>query len=267
MILLSTGTLFAAVAFNSIALLHQHVMLNSMKQLYPSQLEAQRAISRQVHSYPLWTSGVIDVEKWPRFVLKMAERYEIDISPSARQWRKKKGECTALLIAAELPKKEYEEKIRWVLMVSESGTGAVKEKEKLSDARNTRITWGDYVLMYMTRPREWGGGSRWTWCMSPQLERQESNYLTATAQAAAISNQPKRLNDFVHGSLLKRPMHSGIRTQVAKMLRRAQKVWAKHSHGKPWPSVDPANLPHLGEYRKSESFVIQEDSERMAEAL
>jgi hypothetical protein len=87
--------------------------------------------------------------------------------------------------------------------------------------------------------------------MAPQLERQESNYLTATAQASALSNEPKRLDQYIRKSLLRRPMHSGIRTQTAKMLRRAQKVWAKHSHGKAWPSVDPSKLPILSGYRSS----------------
>lgn len=232
-----------------ILFLQQCVMIVHMKMLYETQVDAQRAISRQVHSYPLWTSGELPAEKWEAFALKMATQYEVDISPSARQWRKKKGQCSAILIAAELPQQEWGTRIRWVIMVTEKGEGSVKEKERLKDASSARITWGDYVLMYMTRPREWGGGSRWTWSMSPQLERQESNFLTATAQAAALSNEPKRLDAFIRKSLMRRPMHSGIRTQTAKMLRRAQKVWAKNSNGKPWPSVDPAKLPVLTSYR------------------
>jgi len=233
--------------------LHQYVKIVSMKMPYETQVDAQRAISRQVHSYPLWTSGELTAEKWEAFALKMAAQYEVDISPSARQWRKKKGQCSAILIGAEIPNREWGGRIRWVLMVTEKGDGAVKEKEKLKDARNARIAWGDYVLMYMTRPREWGGGSRWTWCMSPQLERQESNFLTATAQSAALSNEPKRLDRFIRDSLMKRPMHSGIRTQTAKMLRRAQKVWAKHSRGKEWPSIDPDKLPIMTGYRRKET--------------
>lgn len=220
-----------------------------MKHLRPSQLDAQRTISRLINAYPLWTSGEILAEKWPLFVEKMAAHYEVDLSPAARAARKRKGICSAHLIGAELPAGEQRPKIRWVLLITESGDGAVKQAENLRDARRERLVWGDYVLMYLTRPRIHGGGSRWTWCLLPQIERQEANYLHALAMADGRSGDGPRLDAYVRQSLLRRPLHSGVRTQIAKMLRRAQKIWYKHSSGRPWPSQDPSNLPYLGSYR------------------
>lgn len=221
-----------------------------MKYRYPTQIEAQRAISRLISAYPLWTTGEIAADKWPAFVTKLAARDAIDLSPAARQWRKRRGECSAHLIGAHLPLGESTvERLRWVLLVTEGGRGAVKEQERLRDARTDRLVWGDYVLLYLTRPRAHGGGSRWTWCLRPQIERQEANYLHALAQAAGRARDGRRLDAYVRQSLLRRPLHSGVRTQVAKMLRRAQTLWARHSDGAPWPSVDPGQLPHLGAYR------------------
>lgn len=213
-----------------------------MQFLRASQTAAQQAIARMIHAYPLWTSGVIEIEKWPRLVDKFSRLYEVDISPAARQWRKKRGQCSAHLIGACLPTDAAgREWVRWVLLVTENGDGPVKELEKLKDARRDRIVWGDYVLMYLTRPREWGGGSRWTWCMVPQVERQEANYVTALAQ----TGDTHRMSSYI-ALLIRRPMHSCVRTQIAKMLRRARRVWEKHNKGKPWPG--PQSLPIL-DYR------------------
>jgi hypothetical protein len=223
-----------------------------MQHLYETQIEAQRAISRLISSHSLWISGEIESDKWSRFVEKMAQRYEVDLSPAARQWRKKKGDCSTHLIGAALPFSEARgARLRWVMLVTEAGTGAIKDQESLADARHTRLVWGDYVLMFMTRPRQHGGGSRWTWCLLPQIERQEANYLHGLAQAAGQSREGARLDAFIRQSLIRRPMHSGVRTQIAKMLRRAQKIWDQHSHGAVWPSVDPSRLPILSSYRSA----------------
>jgi len=224
-----------------------------MQCLKPTQTAAQQAISRLVNAYPLWVSGLVELEKWPSFVEKFSRLYEVDISPAARQWRKKRGQCSSHLVGALLPLDPAgREQVRWVLMVTELGAGTVKELEQLRDARKDRIVWGDYVLMYLTRPREWGGGSRWTWCMSPQIERQEANYLTALAQHCSMTGDASRLNAYT-SKLLRRPMHSGVRTQVSRMLRRAMKVWDKHSMGKTWPGPDPAKLPIL-DYSSASRF-------------
>ncbi|WP_201067380.1 hypothetical protein [Thiorhodovibrio winogradskyi] len=223
-----------------------------MRMLRPTQIDAQRTISRLINAYPLWISGIIAAEKWPAFVTKMSARYEVDISPAARQWRKRRCQCNTHLIGAELPTKETGEQIRWVMLVSEQGRGMIKDLESLQDARRERLVWGDYVLMHLTRPRVHGGGSRWTWCLLPQIEQQEANYLTALAQSAGKQRDAKRLDAFIRQSLLRRPMHSGVRTQVAKMLRRARVVWVRHSHDAPWPSVEPDKLPHLGAYRAAQ---------------
>ncbi len=223
-----------------------------MRHLYPSQAEAQRAILRSIgRGYPLYTTGVVREDKWDRLVAKFRRLYEVDISPAARQHRKRRGRCAALLIGAGLPPDDRGEMIRWVLLVTEAGTGRVKDEETLCDARSERLTWGDYVCMYLTRPRQHGGGARWTWCLTPQAERDCANYLAELAQAAGRNGDPKRLRAYVD-TLLRRPMHSGVRTQAAKMLRRARKVWAKHSGAVPWPCHTPEDLPCFGRFRTTD---------------
>ena len=215
-----------------------------MNLLCDTQTDAQRIISKHIGAYPMWFTGEIQAVRWGSLVEKFSERYETDISPSARQWRKKRGQCCAHLIGAPLP----DGKVRWVLLVSADGGGEVRQRENLRDARTERLVWGDYVLIRTTRPSIVGGGTHWTWFLTPQAERREANYLVALAQAAGIARQPARLVAFTD-TLLRRPLHAGVRQQVAKMARRAQKIWAKHSHGIPWPGPDPSTLPHLGAYR------------------
>lgn len=217
-----------------------------MKSLCASQTEAQRLISKHANGYPLWVIGETTASRWENLVEKFSLLYEVDISPSARQWRKKRGQCCSHLVGAALPNG----KIRWALLVTSHGAGEVKQREKLQDAREDRLIWGDYALIQSTRSSAVGGGTHWSWFLTPQAERREANYLTGLAQAAGSSRQSYRLEAFT-GTLLNRPLHAGVRQQVAKMLRRAQKVWAKHSNGLPWPGPDPASLPHLGAYRSS----------------
>lgn len=217
-----------------------------MNNLYLSQTEAQRAIAKHINAYPLWTVGMVSDTRWGDLVTKFSALYGTDLSPSARQWRKHRHECCAHLIGAPLP----DGKIRWVLLVTTSGDGEVKHREQLHDAHSERLVWGDYVLVRSTRASALGGGTRWTWFLAPPVERREANYLTKLTQAAAAAQAPLRLTAFTN-TLLQRPMHSGVRAQIAKMLRRAQKVWAKHSSDRPWPGPDPSELPHVGRYRSA----------------
>lgn len=217
-----------------------------MKSLCQSQTEAQRLISKHINGYPLWVAGEIVASRWGDLTEKFGTLYEVDISPSARQWRKKRNQCCCHLVGAPLPTG----KIRWVLLVTSLGTGDVKQKERLRDAREERLIWGDYALVRSTRSRDIGAGGHWTWFLTPEAERREANYLTGLAQAAGSGRQPYRLQAFTD-TLLRRPLHAGVRQQVAKMLRRGQKIWARHSKGLPWPGPDPTTLPHLGAYRRA----------------
>lgn len=217
-----------------------------MNLLCDSQTNAQRLIAKHINGYPMWIGGEIQASRWDSFVDKFSRKYETDLSPSARQWRKKRGQCCAHLIGAPLP----DGKVRWVLLVTADGVGEVKQCEKLGDARTERLAWRDYVLIRATRLSAFGGGTHWTWFLTPQAERREANYLVALTQAAGAGRQPQRLSAFTD-TLLKRPLHSGVRQQVAKMLRRALKVWAKHAHGIPWPGPDPSELPHIGAYHRA----------------
>ncbi len=215
-----------------------------MNDLFDTQTDAQRMISRLANVYPLWQTGDVKSVRWDSLVDKFSTLYETDLSPSARQWRKKRGQCCTYLIGARLPG----DMVRWVLLVTETGHGEVKLRERLRDIRSERLVWGDYVLITSTKPRTIGGGTHWTWCFTPAAERREANYLTKLAQAAASRGQSFQLKAYTD-TLLQRPLHSGIRQQTAKMLRRAQKVWARHANGLSWPGPDPAVLPYFGAYR------------------
>ena len=216
-----------------------------MNRLHETQTEAQRTIAKHVGAYPLWISGEVDESRWDDLVRKFSELYETDISASARQWRKRRNACCAHLIGAPLPRG----KIRWILMVTADGEGEVKRRERLRDAHDARMVWGDYMLVRATRASALGGGTRWTWFLAPQVEHREARYLAKVAQTAATHRQPSQLSAFAD-TLLKRPLHSGVRQQVARMLRRAQRVWMKHAKGMPWPGPDPGALPHIGRYRQ-----------------
>lgn len=129
-----------------------------MNLLCGTQTDAQRAISKHIGAYPMWVAGEVHQSRWGGLVDKFSRVYETDITPSARQWRKRRGQCSAHLIAAPLP----DGKVRWVLLVTADGAGEVKLAEKLRDVRAERLVWGDYVLIRATRSSAFGGGTHWT---------------------------------------------------------------------------------------------------------
>lgn len=206
-----------------------------MPKIHASLSVAQQQIAITVaRGFHFWTSGVVIIEKFSRFADSFGERYGTDLSRGVRQYRHSRGLGNAHLICWQTGSE-----VHWWLLVSD-GKHPAQMHERLRDARKSaeRITFGsDYVLLESTRLREYGGGTRWTWFLTRDCEAGEARGLAKIAQ----EGNPASLRGYCQ-TLIHRPMHSGVRSQTAKMLRRAAKVWHQH-HAKPWPGPDPSTLP------------------------
>lgn len=213
--------------------------------IFDTQIAAQQHLLRQVvRGYHLWTSGIAKTpEKLSALAEKFAEAYGTRLGKDRRHYRRKKGLANAHAIAAPLPNGQY----LWFLVVTE-GIGPVRQRENLLDAlvNAGRITWNsDYLLYEAKRPREHGGGTHWSWFLLPRRESEIADYMIHL-----VKTMPQELGFYIEQQM-HRPMHSGVRSQLTRILKSAKKLFEKTRPDRKWPSAHPGKpLPILNGFRK-----------------
>ena len=217
---------------------------------FEKQSDAQRFLLRMVpKGFHWWVGGVAqDRAKLDSLAAKFSEHYGTDLKPHERSWRKKKGLANAHFVAAPMPINQLEGGYIWFLIATDGG-GPIKENSKLKDARTNpgRIVWNDYVLYADQRHRLEGGGTKWSWHIKPEVQKQLDHHVGQLLKLA-----PVELPGFL-AMQIKRPMHHGIRHYVTRLIRRSHQNWGRMHPGKAWRGWDPAKpLPSFGQYKKNE---------------
>lgn len=218
--------------------------------LFKKQSDAQRFLLRMVpKGFHWWVGGVVkDRAKLDQLAEKFSEHYGTDLKPWERAYRKKKGLANTHLVAAPLPADELEGGYIWFLIATD-GVGPIRENSKLKDAwtNSGRITWNDYVLYESQRHRLEGGGTRWSWHIKPEVQKQLDCYVGQLLKTA-----PHELPGFL-AMQARRPMHHGIRVWLTRLIKRAHQNFTRMHLGKEWRGPDPAKpLPSFGQYKKIE---------------
>lgn len=218
--------------------------------LFEKQSEAQRFLLRMIpKGFRWWTSGIVkDKAKLEQLAEKYDEHYGTELKPWQRAYRKKKGLANAHFIAAPLPISELEGGYIWFLIASD-GAGPIRENSKLKDAWTNpgRIVWNDYVLYESQRHRLEGGGTRWSWHIKPEVQKQLDYYVGQLLKTA-----PHELPTFL-SMQVRRPMHHGIRVWLTRLIKRAHQNFTRMHPGKEWRGPDPVKpLPSFGQYKKVE---------------
>ena len=215
-----------------------------MVKTFDTQVRAQQHLLRVVpQGYYWWTSGVVLPERKDALAEKFADLYGTTLGKDRRYVRKSKGLANAEAVCV-VDGSVY----RWFLVVTD-GEGVVHDSEKLKDARTSsgRIRWADdYVLQDSRRPTTRGGGNHWSWWLTPEAESMISRYVDRLAKS-----NPSEMATYVEFQL-RRPLHSGVRTQMGRILRRAKKLHAHHFPTQPWPCVEPDELPFISGFRAAQ---------------
>ena len=228
-------------------------------QLFDSQFRLQqyilRIIARGNHN---WTGGIIAAVKLDDLAGKFAEKYGTDIKDAKRYQLKKKKVATSRFLVAQLPDGCY----IWFLVATD-GVGRVHSEEMLRDATlsSERIIWnGEYILLKTNRPYFHGGGKHWSWWMLPTKEQEISAYVDHLAKEG-----DPRLKTYI-AELQGRPLHSGIRSQLWKIYRRAHRIlqtchpeilWPGPDMGEPLPWVSKFYPAQRSQKEKSASVCTQ----------
>lgn len=187
-----------------------------------------------------WIGGTIPVKKVEQFAHKIAQRYHTDASQATRARRKQKGEANTTLIMYP----ENATTIRYWLLAT-PGKGNVQKQEKLLDTWKPReaLTWGEqYRLDHTQRPRQRGGGRRWTW--SVQAERYSELEASMRRYAAGHGSGRDRSDDLdaLVLALQRMPGFSGIRSQQIALCNLGRAIWNKTHKGGEYPWLD---FPYL----------------------
>lgn len=182
-----------------------------------------------------WIGGTISITKAALFAHKMAQRYRTDATQAVRARRKQKGEANTTLILYP----ENNITLRYWLLAT-PGKGAVHDQEKLLDTWKVReaLIWGgQYLLGHTQRPKQRGGGRRWTW--SVQDERYSELEASMRRYAAGHGSSHDRRDDLdaLIQALQRMPGFSGIRTQQIALCNLGRAIWNKTHKGEeyPWP--------------------------------
>jgi len=182
-----------------------------------------------------WIGGMIPAAKAEQFAHKMAQRYHTDASQATRARRKSRGEANTTLFLYP----ETATTLRYWLLATQ-GKGEVHEQEKLLDTWKAReaLTWGEqYRLDHTQRPKQRGGGRRWTW--SVQEERYAELEASMRRYASGHGSGHDRNDDLdaLVLALQRMPGFSGVRSQQIALCNLGRAIWIKtHKVGEyPWP--------------------------------
>lgn len=220
---------------------------------FEKQSECQRFLLRIVpKDYWWWVSGKVkSLAELEHLHAQFAEFYGCDLSPAKKSYRKLKGLANSNFIAAPLPREICEDGYIWFLIATD-GKGPIREHSKLRDARKKsgRIIWDDYIMFEAPRHRLEGGGTRWSWYLLPQVQKELDYHV-----GQMLKTNPDSLKWFFEAQF-RRPMHHGVRHYLARLIKRAYQNFVRMHPGKSWTARDPA-IP-LPIFSKFQSTCIDE---------
>lgn len=190
-----------------------------------------------------WTGGEVQTTHLGRFVTKLNGTLHIARAAHQRTYYKKRGEASVHLVA--LPADGY---VRWVLMSTRGRMGLLDRSIALPGpvhdlrAHGQHLRWKDYELFRMQKRFHLGGhdtatDETWSWRILPAV---------VDAHEAMIVERAKRHDK--HGLLMhletlrSAPQFAGVRMQVGRLHREANKLWRKCGGGQSLFEM-PVRLP------------------------
>ncbi|TVO73027.1 hypothetical protein [Sedimenticola selenatireducens] len=197
----------------------------------------QRILDAASRGYCYHTSGTLPLHKAGNLAGKFAEHYQVHHNANQRAYAKRLGRASTRLFLYQRSNQD----LMWWLLATH-GSGQVHQLEHLDhllDQRRRLRLEDDYEVVRVTRRREHGGGTVWTWRMTH----------ICYAQWQERVNQVCRGNDALKatqmlGSLYRTPGFSGVRRQVGKLTALARRKWRRY-HGDLSQFQLPPKLPYL----------------------
>jgi hypothetical protein len=191
------------------------------------------------HGYQAWIDPFFtDPDKLPALNDKWHENYGIRFPAHTRRYRHSKGLPTAVAYAAPAP--GFRTRVRVVLLARLSAIPPQSPwaREKW---RRDLLVFDDYII---SREPDATGTLRWTWRVQDRvfgIWQQDMLRLVKLGDAAEVARTTYQAVSYW-------PMFGGVRRQLRRSLRGAQKLW-QAMHKTKWPGFDPESLPSMVGFR------------------
>lgn len=161
-----------------------------------------------------------DYAKIRPFSEKLSALYDLELTPSQRNRRRKAGLANAILLGF---KRRYQ--ILWVLLASD-GEGEFHHLEKGKKSvlqKGMRLEVAGYELLELERPGEDDAvKSTWTWRLTPDAYKSLEEDVI---RFAAESQSPMAALTRAQEHLMTRPMFRGVRPQIRRLFMRLRRAW------------------------------------------
>lgn len=198
----------------------------------------QRAYSS--HGYTVHVRFETDLIKVESKGQQWAEEYGTTELAHRKQHRRQRGLPTA--VATCLPVLGLPHRRMLILMATPAALTAPRESPWATQRwMQGPPSCGPYELIRSARER---GDYAWTWRLRATELHSISRRLISLVKSGNAGAVRKETEIWIKVFSLQR----GVRTQFAKLLRSARKLWLA-CHGTPWPGVDPDHLPFVSKFR------------------
>jgi hypothetical protein len=207
--------------------------------------------------YRYWIRGEMHFSKAEAFANKVSKLYNLDATQSQRATLKRKGIASARLVM--FAHDHDKTKIQFWLLAT-AGRGFIHERENLSDALTTPLTWRDqYHLTKIQRESKNGGKITWSWIMQNQYFKDQLSMTKSVADSGQSA-----LKDYF-GRISHMPMFSGIRDQVKLLDDYGRKTWGKQRKSA-YPQVLPVKLPSMPKIEVFKDLTLSDLVKQMGES-
>ena len=204
-----------------------------------------------------WTGGTIPFNKAEKLIAKLDRQYGILASEEHQRTLREKGLARCRLIMG-FDGAIDNQRLWWIMLVSDTGTGSVVEQEELhlaTDKRN-RIKVMGYELVHYPKPRFPGAedsrnGPTWTWRVPADHWKEHREHLIALARHQSVRQAQKAVDDEY-----KRPGFRGLREQRMELFRAMEKAREPLVANGAEPIVFRKHLPHLRILRQGDEHTL-----------
>ncbi len=192
-----------------------------------------------------WVGGVISPQKFGPLVQKLAQRYPLTRGQRGREYDRQQGRAAVYLVAFPTG-----DRIAWWVL-SGPGKGGLGDPAspdykaaKRAGAKGEHIVFEDYTLLYATKKERrelvdkrtnetksvLKDTSTWTWKMTSKALNEVRAELKSCADRLDFGwdDSGTRPPSGLRGALYyqrRRPLFSGVRTQVFELHREAEDLW------------------------------------------
>lgn len=215
----------------------------------------QKIAQLVARKFDRWTGGTIPFHKAEKLVAKLDQQYEVMASEERHRSLRKNGLARCRLVMG-IDGAIENQRLWWIMLVSETGTGPVVEREKphaVTDKRH-RIEVMGYELVHYPKPRFPGAedsrnGPTWTWRIPADRWREHRDHLIALAR-----HQPVRQAQKAVDTEYKRPGFRGLREQRQELFWAMEKARAPLVARGAEPIRFQEFMPHLRILKQGTEF-------------